>query len=158
MALIDAKLHVDPANDAAEVIVDLVGVDPFQHEFLKQVFADALCATEDELDAKGQPAVPHGKALGPEDLRVRFVVKKTGAAEDARRIVKGLPTVAQEAEANAKAEADAEAAKQKAAADAKAAEDKEAADKKAAADFELEKARVTGEAIGRAMGGAQKQS
>lgn len=148
--MIDAKLHVDPAHDAAEIVVDLVGVDPFQHEFLKQVFASELSDSEDEKDAA------HGKALGPQDIRLRFKMVKTGAAEDAKRIVAGRPTVAEEAAAKAKA---AEEAKLKAEADAseqKRAEEQKVADEKAARDFELEKARVTGEAIGKAMAEGKK--
>ena len=37
--------HVDPANDTVVFIMDLTGNDPFQHEFLKEVFADALATT-----------------------------------------------------------------------------------------------------------------
>ncbi len=145
----DVTTHVDPANDTVVLVLDLVGVDAFQHEFLKQVFADRLATTESE---RGEV---HGKALGTEDVRVRLEMKKPGAAEDARRIVAKLLTVAEEAKQ--KAEAAERAQLDKEAAEAKAKRDKEAADAKAAEDraFELEKARAMGEAVGKAIAARQ---
>jgi hypothetical protein len=116
--MIEAKLHVDPATDSAEVIVDLVGTDPFQHEFLKQVFKSELCDNDDEATGT-KDAAPHARVLGPEDLRVRFAVKTAGARAAAARVIENrrraelnLPSVEQEAAmkfAQAKAENDAAA-------------------------------------------------
>jgi hypothetical protein len=126
--LTDVKTHVDPANDSVELILDLVGNDPFQHEFLKEVFASELSEAYDEK--VGQPdAAPHAKALGEEDLRIRLPFRTAGAfqrashtIENRRRASLNLPSLEQEAEANA--------AKAQASSDAeKSAAELEAADK-----------------------------
>jgi hypothetical protein len=125
--LITALSHVDPANDTVILVLDMVGTDPFQHEFLKQVFGADLSTTDDEYE-KGPDGKPvliiHGKPLGPEDLRIRLPFTTKGAMEAARRKLAGLPSVEQEAADNAAAEK--AAADAKAAAEAKASQDAEA--------------------------------
>jgi hypothetical protein len=96
--LISALSHVDPVNDEVDLVIDLVGDSPFQHEFLKAVFKDQLSNTADEKDEV------HGKPLGPEDIRIRLPFKTVGAfkaaadvIENQRRASLGLPSLEQEA-------------------------------------------------------------
>ena len=135
--LITALSHVDPAKDTVVLVLDLVGTDPFQHEFLKQVFASELSTSEDEVGDDGKPLI-QGKPLGPEDLRIRLPFTTKGAMEAARRKLAGLPSVEQEAADLAAAAEAAEAQKSAAQryaeqedADKKVADEKAAAEKKA---------------------------
>ena len=73
--------HLDPANDTVVLVLDLVGATPFQHEFLKAVFASELSTSADEKDN------PHGKSLGPDDLRIRLPFTTKGAFEAASKAV-----------------------------------------------------------------------
>jgi len=130
--LITVTPHVDPANDTVTLVLDLTGNDPFQHEFLRKVFADELCTTDSE------DGEVHGKPLGADDLRVRLSFKTPGASvrashtlENQRRVSAGLPTIKQEAAqkaADEQKERDAQAAAETAqlAAAAKADADRKA--------------------------------
>lgn len=156
--LITALSHVDPASDTVILVIDMVGTDPFQHEFLKQVFGPDLSTTDDEYE-KGPDGKPvliiHGKPLGPEDLRIRLPFTTKGAMEAARRKLAGLPSVEQEAADNAAAEK--AAADAKAAAELKASQDAEAkaAQEKRDAEQKAADAQVLGEAIGAGFAKAQ---
>lgn len=167
--LIDTKSHVDPQNDAVELIFDLTGNDPFQHEFLKEVFAADLQDSADEKAGKDD-ALPHAKFLGEEDLRVRISTKTPGAfaratrtVENRRRAELHLPSVEEEeASVAAKAKADEEAkanaeSLEKLDATARAAGFKDHAEQ-IAHEEEVKKQESLGEAFGRGMAKAASAS